>query len=140
MSIQVVWQELFPLSEDARWGYTNCLYAYISPRHNEILYIGKANGCSVRQRWNASDKKINFWQPLEEQRGIYEHITLLGEIYLEIGRRFSRQLLSDIESLLIAYEQPWGNSKCRKSRISRPSMEIKCYGDWVGSRRRYIDY
>jgi hypothetical protein len=81
----------------------------------------------------------NFGELLEEQRQIYSHCIMFGNLELEEGRNFSSQLLSDVESLLIACEQPWGNDKCKKSRISRGSLKVKCLGNWIGKSKVYLD-
>ncbi len=118
------------------WKSTRCLYAYVAQNNGEILYIGKAWGVSVRARWTRT-AKASFWDDLEEQRGIYKHGVLFGE--LTTMTRLSSQLLADIESLLIAAEQPWGNIQCRRSRIERPGLVVKCIGAWPGRATMYMD-
>ena len=34
-----------------RWEYNLSLYAILHPTEDEILYLGKADGCTVRHRW-----------------------------------------------------------------------------------------
>lgn len=46
------------------------LYGVIHPEEDQILYIGKADGSTVRQRWNADDKHNRVWQRMEEERGL----------------------------------------------------------------------
>jgi hypothetical protein len=33
---------------DTRWAYTRAVYAYLTPRGAEVLYIGKADGSFLR--------------------------------------------------------------------------------------------
>ena len=133
MSVKVRWRELGEIGEDEGWQYLRCLYAYTTTNANEILYIGKAERNSIYQRWKAPDKQ-KLWLALQNQRQIYEHRVWAGDLELEAGRKFSWQLLSDIESLLIACEQSWGNVQCRNTRISRLNLEVKCLGNWIGSK------
>jgi hypothetical protein len=122
------------------WRFTRVLYSYASEDRGEILYIGKADGASVRQRFTASDKKA-FWDDLEEQRGICreEVLVLVGDIELEEGMRLTRELLFDIESLLIKRVRPWGNRQSIRSRIPRPGLRVKCLGDWPLAKRQFYD-
>jgi hypothetical protein len=139
MRINVRWANLD--DSDPGWTWTLALYAYLAPNLNEILYIGKSYGCTVRQRWQASDKH-KFWHDLERERGIYEHVVIVGGITL-IGEgyapRITRQKIADIESLLIYQVQPWGNIACKKTRIERPGLVVKCTGAWPLMKKSYCD-
>ncbi|TAK42932.1 MAG: hypothetical protein EPO27_15935 [Betaproteobacteria bacterium] len=137
MTIQVHWRYLKPSGDDG-WRQIRCLYAYLAPRTREILYIGKAWGATVRERWRRTGKYA-FWDDLEKERGIRAHYTLLGDIALPANERLTRELVADIESLLIQRVQPWGNIQCRSSRIPRPGMEVGCHGRWPLQRSQYID-
>lgn len=136
MNVVVAWREL----EDGDDGwYADCaLYAYCTVGGSEILYIGKADGTTVRRRWNRSGKE-GFWDDLEQERGVYEHAVLLGEIGMAPGRRLTRELLADVESLLVKRLRPWGNVQCRNSRISRPGLRVVCKGDWPAARTEFRD-
>jgi hypothetical protein len=118
------------------WKFSRCLYAYTYGE--EILYIGKSVGTTVRGRWVRSGKS-GFWDALEEDRGIFEHIVLVGIIELPKGRRLSRETIADIESLLICRVKPWGNIQCRNSRITRPGLTVLCEGGWPLEHRLFID-
>ena len=134
--IEVKWRTLG--ENDPGWDYSRCLYAILTPDGKEILYIGKAWGTSVRNRWSWSGKK-EFWEDLRNQRGITHHTPLVGEVHLPRTCRLTRELLYDMESLLINQEKPWGNIQSRKTRIRRPGMEVKCVGEWPGKRSKYKD-
>jgi hypothetical protein len=88
--------------------YRRVLYAYFAVDDKEILYIGKADRQTVRQRRTRSAKR-RFWDDLEDKRNIRKTIVRVGEIGLEEGRKLSRELLLDVESLLIKRLRPWGN-------------------------------
>ena len=131
-SIEVKWQ---PISNNNEyWNSSRCLYAYLHPKTYKILYIGKADGTTVKERWNAEDKD-KLWNFLNKN-GIKKHIPIIGFVYLPGSRRFSSELLKDIESLLIYHEQPICNIDNKKTRgISRPGMIIKCSGKiWQGKK------
>jgi len=132
----VHWRHLTP--DDEGWNEVGCLYAYLAPRTREILYIGKAWNATVRARWNRSGKYA-FWEDLERQRGIHKHSPLLGEIALRPRQRLTRELLPDIESLLIQQVQPWGNIQSRVTRISRPRFVVVCRGAWPTRKKVFRD-
>ena len=137
MEIVIKWKGV-RANSDPKWKYSRVLYAYIAPHTNEILYIGKAGKLSVRRRWCRSGK-VKFWDALEKERRIFKHATIVGDIYMDEGSRFSQQILSDIESLLIKRIKPWGNDKSRYTRISRPGMRVKCEGAWPIEKKEFWD-
>lgn len=137
MSVRVHWTDIQSL-EDPRWKDNCGLYAYTKTGGREILYLGKMDGCTVRQRWNARDKTA-FWRDLEKQRGIFHHGVIVGDVIISAGSRLTRELICDIESLLIHKVRPWGNIACLKSRISRPGLRVSCTGNWPLSERVFLD-
>ena len=126
---------------DDRWDYTLALYAVIHPRTDEILYLGKADGSSVRARWNAADKRYRVWRRIERERGIFKHGFIVGEFQVPDGMRLTRQLGYDIESMLIYKIQPWANSSNAASRglYSRPGITLSCRGYWPLRRKTFRD-
>lgn len=138
MLVTVNWRYLDAKGQDAGWDCWKCLYAYLTPNEDEIIYIGKADRASIKERWKGKDKQT-LWEYLDNDRKIFDHIVSIGILNLEQGNRFSPQLLSDVESLLIAYEQPLGNIQCIKSRISRTNLAVRCIGDWIGKAEFYQD-
>lgn len=114
------------------WQVNRGLYIYKS-KYDEILYIGKVDGTTVRQRAQPSAKP-NVWNRIYNERGNIEFNVFVGLIELPKGNRLSRQLLVDIESLLIYEIQPVGNNACTKSRISRPGLYVKNFGNWSHNR------
>ncbi len=137
MLARIQWSSLED-DADPLWGASRGLYVYIAPDDHEILYIGKVDGTTVRQRWNRSGK-AGFWDDLERERKILEHSVIFGEIELEEGGRLSRELFADIESLLIARVRPWGNIQSRESRILRPGLRVQCEGAWPLDKRQFYD-
>ena len=135
MNVTVAWVPAE--AADHGSGVFRCLYAYLIPPDHEIVYVGRSWGVSVRGRWSRSAKP-EFWDALERQRGVRRHRIVIGIPLLPEGRRLTFELLSDVESLLIWHEQPWGNIQCRRSRISRPGLRVRCEGDWPG-RPQYFD-
>jgi len=128
MLVNVYWQHIDDVPQ--AWGWNCALHAYQHPSTDEILYVGKADGTTVRARWNAADKE-GFWRDLEQQRGIFKHGVLVGTIGTSF--RLTRQLLADVESLLIFAMEPWGNIASRSSRITRPGLVVRNFGQaWPG--------
>jgi len=126
---------------DHRWGYNLALYAVLHPRTDEILYLGKADGSTVRARWNAADKHDRVWRRIEQERGLFEHGFLIGEFQMPDGMRLTRQLVCDIESMLIYALQPWANTCNSASRgiYSRPGIVVSCRGHWPHPRKTFRD-
>jgi hypothetical protein len=119
------------------FSFRRVLYAYLHPRTKHILYIGKADYCSVRERLRGQHKcsVAQFFKKLKISR-VY---ALVGVLYLPKGIRFSSALLSDIESLLISELQPYANVQCITSRICRPGLSVTCRGSWPSRKRHFAD-
>jgi hypothetical protein len=128
--------------QDPKWQDNCGLYGYLTTSHDEVLYIGKVDGCTVRQRFNAADKRVLF-KDLAGERNINEVSVIVGDIILKLDGayrpRLTSQKIADVESLLINRVQPWGNIACRESRISRPGMLVTCTGAWPLRRRIFLD-
>ena len=137
MDIRIHWRAI-QSTDDPAWQWRYAVYAYLAPDGEDILYIGKAEGTTVRKRWN-DDDKMAFWRELEKERGIHRHAVIVGKVFLPRECDGDPDVLTDIESLLIYVEQPWGNIQCRKSRTCRPGMVIVCDGDWPGEYNVYHD-
>lgn len=129
MKIEVEWGKI-EAEEDG--DNSECLYAYLHTETREILYIGKADGSTIRERWEAEDKESlkNFLS----KNGIKKIYPIIGFLVLPEGKNFSSKLLHDIESLLIFKEKPRGNIKNTQTRgRSRSGMKIICKGEaWPG--------
>jgi hypothetical protein len=127
--------------ESDRWNYTVALYAILHPSEADtILYLGKADGSTVRSRWNASDKHERVWERIENELDLLEHRFIIGEFVLPAGARLSRELVSDVESLLIRQIQPWANRQNKKSRgYTRRGMIVRCRGEWPLKQKTYRD-
>jgi hypothetical protein len=141
MVVTVNWT-LIQGPDDPRWQDNCGLYAYLTMDGEEILYLGKMDGCTVRERWRAPDKRA-FWDALEKERRVFRHLVIVGDIHLQsdgsYSPRLTRQMVADVESLLIYKVQPWGNIACTKSRTSRPGMFVTCEGAWPPGRWIYVD-
>lgn len=136
MTIKINWRYIS--SEDQEMDYCRVLYAYVHPHTAGILYIGKADRCSVRERLRGRHKAEIFDYFFKEFQ-ISEMGLLVGEIHLQEGKRYSSALLADIESLLISEIRPPANIQGISSRVSRPGLTITCKGDWPLEAKRFID-
>lgn len=135
--IEVEWTFL----DDGRhplWADCFCLYAYLHPDLDRLLYVGKADYSTVRARLHG-DHKSDVFDDISREYGIDQVRVLHGELLLEEGRRRSSELLGDVESLLIMRLQPFGNIQSRSSRIIRPGLRVRCTGDWPFKRFRFHD-
>jgi hypothetical protein len=132
MRVDISWKAL-EHPKDPAWKFNCALYAIQHPTRRELLYLGKADGCTVRARFLARDK-LEFWRALERLRGIYAHRMLVG--LFSTKERLTRELVADIESVLIFGLQPWGNIAARKTRISRPGLVVRNRGcEWPSARK-----
>jgi hypothetical protein len=123
--------------KDCGLGQSGCLYAMLSRRERQIVYIGKASRTSVAERLRCRAKDA-MWQHLADCEIDGCHV-LLGELTLHTYSRLTDPLLSDVESLLIMAEQPIGNMQSKRSRIERRGLCVACTGRWPGRARLYID-
>ena len=57
MHLVVDWTELDHTGEDERWDLQWCLYAYMHPGNDELLYLGKADRSSTWDRLRGSHKE-----------------------------------------------------------------------------------
>jgi hypothetical protein len=125
--------------EDPRWAHDLALYAYLAPVRAAIYYIGKCDRTSVRGRWCYSAKP-DVWDCI--QRRSKTHRLIVAEI--ETDQRLTRELVSDIESLLIYRVhqiQPLCNRQNTTSRGKhcRPGMRVECRGAWPLSQKTFRD-
>jgi hypothetical protein len=132
------WSMPYRERDDARWGYNLALYAYLRARSPEILYIGKADGRTIWQRLNDPDKD-KLWRDLGRELHVKATRVIVAEF--ETRLRVTRQLVYDVESLLIYTIKPVGNIQATRSRsISRPSLVVHCEGEaWPYPRRTFRD-
>lgn len=131
LKVHVEWRDNVDLSR--------VLYAYLDASTQKLLYIGKADYQTVRQRYNGEHKKAMFLDLLGGLES-FRISVIVGEPVLETGRRLSSALLADIESLLIYRIKPPLNKQCIQSRICRAGMVITCGGEWPYRRMRFIDH
>jgi len=118
--------------------YRQVLYAYTDKLGEEIVYIGKADACSVKERLSGTHKSEVF-KYLEKNLKFKEYGISVGVFNLPEGKRLSSELISDVESLLIYELEPKANIQSISSRTSRPGMEVICCGDWPYEDDCFID-
>jgi hypothetical protein len=133
--VQVDWTNLEE-QRDPLWSDQLCLYAYLHPGRAWLLYVGKADYSTIRERLGG-DHKAQLWYDLRREYGIDEVRVMHGGLIVE-SRRTS-ELLSDVESLLIKRLRPFGNIQSTRSRISRAGMRVHCIGAWPFKRWRFHD-
>ena len=137
LQVVVDWQTLRS-KRDPLWEACFCLYAYLHPQRRSLLYVGKADYCSIRQRWRG-EHKDDLFDFFEESYGLRGVEVIQGEIEMPSKRRLSSALVCDIESLLIYRLRPPGNIAATRSRTLRPGLRVKCTGDWPLKRDGFWD-
>ncbi len=138
LRVEISWIALDD-DRDPAWAADFCLYAYLHPDRDWLLYIGKADYQTVRQRLHG-DHKADLFDFFARQYGIEQVRVLHGDLVLEEGRRRSSDLLGLVESLLIMRLQPPGNIAYTASRPYRPGLTVKCTGDWPFKRSGFHDW
>jgi len=119
--------------------YWRCLYAYIHPINKNVLYIGKAYRCSVRERLKGNHKE-DIYDYIIDTFNIDKFKVLVGFPIIDDDHRISEELVSDLESLLILRLKPPANIINRHTRsIVRPGLKINCEGVWPHNRKNFID-
>lgn len=137
MEVQIEWQEL-QRRNNRLWSANYCLYAYVHPVRERLLYLGKVCGSTVRQRLHG-EHKWQLFRDLQRQYAIEGFRVLVGTLILEPGRRRTAELIADVESLLIHRLKPFGNISATRSRISRPGLAVSCIGAWPFARTGFRD-
>jgi hypothetical protein len=132
--IEVLWSELDD-DADPLWSGQYCLYAYLHARRDWLLYLGKANFASVRNRLGGA-KKAQLFADIDLRYGTDGVRVLHGKLLLERGSRLTSELLADVESLLVLRLAPFGNTQSLKSD-SRSGLRVHCVGDWPFNRFRF---
>ena len=124
MLVSVEWSRLTD-ELDPRWDSERVLYAYSGPGIRRPLYIGKADFCTVRERWLGKPKLWNYiWSEFGLTRD--EVLVFVGDVSL--AARLSQELLEDIEGLLIRRIKPHGNVNT-PGQI-RDGLLVHCVGTW----------
>lgn len=136
MNIEIKWK--YTGGDEENLEFSRVLYAYLHPDTSKILYIGKADYCTVKKRLFGAHKE-GIFERMMGDFGITELHAIVGVLYIPEDRRYSSELLADIESLLIIKIQPPYNIQSRKSRISRPGLEVRCIGEWSYAQESFID-
>ena len=137
MDVRVRWTWLDD-EDDPLWSEQYCVYAYLHPARDWLLYVGKADYSTVRRRFRG-DHKDRLFRDIRRHYRVDDVRVLHGEVEIEGGQRRSSELLADVESLLIKRLQPFGNISSTKSRIPRPGLRVYCLGDWPFTRARFHD-
>ena len=137
MKVYIEWTTL---NEDQHelWAVGFCLYAYLHPLRDWLLYVGKADYSTVRGRLHGAHKQVLF-RDLWSQYRIDQVRVLHGALIRADGGRRTSELLADVESLLIKRLAPFGNIQSRNKRICRPGLRIECVGAWPFRRSRFHD-
>jgi len=92
---------------------------YMFLRKSKIVYIGQAYYKSLRERIQEHLRGDKFWNWVKRNYDI-QHISIKIAEIENIGQeRINKKLVNDIESLLIAIEQPKGNIQCIKTYRGR---------------------
>lgn len=125
-------------NEDEKWDWCRVLYMYLAPKEGEPIYIGQAYECSVRERFLTAGKAA-LWGYMKKLK-VMRHAIAVGNIIIPRGQNISKELVNDIESLLIYHTLPCGNIMSKDTRISRPGMKIRCGGDWPLPQKTFEDW
>ncbi len=114
-----------------------CLYAYLHPRRDEILYIGVAKTGRGLTPSQTADRKALF--TFLRRRLRLKSVRFLGSRLLTDARvSVTNELLAQAQSLLVRRVRPRGNLAVGQPLISRPGLVVECGGNWPVPGR-YVD-
>lgn len=133
MNVNIDWHRISG-DRDPLWDKSRALYAYF--RGKKLLYIGKAEEKTIRQRYTATDKKKLYdWLTERHEMSVDSFEVLVGVPQAEAGYRVTYRVLRDLEALLIYRLRPIGNIRgIMSSQIWRPGMKVFCNGAWPLAR------
>jgi hypothetical protein len=124
-------------ADDEAWRWNRVLYTYLHPRTREVLYVGKAQTCTVWGRYDAPDKVETFRKIRDVGVPKSLVVVLVGEI---ISCTPTAPLLRDVESLLILELGPLANSRNTRTRSRfRSGTDVRCLGGAWPERRLFRD-
>jgi hypothetical protein len=117
--------------DDPAWDSCGNVYAYAVPSPWDLLYVGKAVGCTVRERLNAADKDgFRKWAVREGIRGFACFVAYPRVI----GGRLTARVVQGIERLLIFALQPPGNIQSVGGFDPLPGLVVTITGFGVWPR------
>jgi|ERR1022692_356041 hypothetical protein len=127
--VDLFWEGANPLNI----GSKPALYLLKNPRGGAILYIGKAGSQTIRDRWlcRSKDRIVK----LARKEKIEFRPLVAG---LHTSRPKSKQLISDVEKLLIFMVQPrWNKMGLDTCRLHHRELVVNCSGSWPFPRWRF---
>src|SRR5438093_1166331 len=137
LNVTTTWR---PTREDGAWDERRCVYAYANPADlagtQAIVYVGKADFQSVRERWNGHQAD-GLLDELDADHGVSEPLVLVGTVDVVDGTRLTVELLADIEGLLIHFIEPFGNRK--RPTMLRSGLVLTNKGTWFADERIATD-
>src|SRR5438445_7777850 len=75
IDVTLDWYE--PNEED--WNEARCVYAYLEPETKKIIYIGKADDSSPRERWNGHERD-GLFEFFKLELDLEECDVIFGEV------------------------------------------------------------
>jgi len=114
--IVIDWQDV-SMEGGCRWDWTLALYAILHPKEDVILYLGKADGTTVRTRWNADDKHERVWRPYRKMSWVsLSTASLLENSAYQVLFGSPGSWVADVEALLIHQIQAMGQYSMRQDQ------------------------
>jgi len=96
MLVEVNWSD-----DECSFAFSRVLYVYLPSASNEILYIGKADYCTVGERLRGRHKEAIFWAIDRGRRKVTPLCVIVGLLYLPTEWSAVLAARSDVEPLLI---------------------------------------
>src|SRR6267142_1572655 len=128
LNVIITWR---PIREEDDLDERRCVYAYANPAGlastQAIVYVGKADFQSVRERWNGHQAD-GLLDELDADHGVPEPLVLVGTVDVVDGTRLTVELLENIEGLLIHFLEPVGNRK--RPTMLRSGLVLTNKGTW----------
>lgn len=127
MEVTIDWRWTTTL-DDPCWLWDKALYAYFVDER--LIYIGKAEASTVRQRLLARDKaKLRQEVYAEIGGNLRRTKVLVGRPKGSSALRATKMVLRDLEGLFIRELKPKRNETVPVN-VRRPGIRVRCTGAW----------
>lgn len=139
--VQVVWTDWLDFEgQNFGWDLNGVLYLYGSD--DQAFYIGETYRGSPWERLKSHETDGVLECVLQRSGGAFG--VKVGELILPTGRRISKELLYDIQTLLIYQESGAGSCRCNSSSTKsrdtrRDGMVVINQGNYSPLAQRYDD-
>ena|SRR5213594_206103 len=111
------------------------LYAYLSPRRSEILYVAHASRGTLGRRFEF-DARAMF--DIVRRKRLKSVRVMVARLISDQHGRLSRSQLSEVSGLLAGRLNTLSPSVTSRREVTPCSLVVHCRGDWPYNQARYV--